>query len=107
MMTKSILVKNIKYPADIELILSIGFLNIALGNMLASHSFPVREILDVMTRIRVTAPKAKEIWERSALSAGGLWDILAGVGRQEKSLRSMLEQGEFTLDTCVGGIKKD
>ncbi|KAJ7471541.1 hypothetical protein B0H11DRAFT_2040437 [Mycena galericulata] len=83
------------------------FLNIAVGNMLKSCLFPLRETLDVMKRIRVAVPKAKEIWERSSLSAAGLWDILRGVARQEENLRSMLEQGKFTLNTCVGGTGGD
>ncbi|KAJ7471546.1 hypothetical protein B0H11DRAFT_1372154 [Mycena galericulata] len=78
------------------------FLNIAVKNMLASHLFPLRETLDVMKRIRETAPQAKAIWERSALSAAGLWDILDEVGKQEESLRSILGQGKFTLDACIG-----
>ncbi|KAJ7471475.1 hypothetical protein B0H11DRAFT_1730055 [Mycena galericulata] len=78
------------------------FLNIAVKNMLASHLFPLRETLDVMKRIRETAPQAKAIWERSALSAAGLWDILDEVGKQEESLRSLLAQGKFTLDACIG-----
>ncbi|KAJ7081780.1 hypothetical protein B0H15DRAFT_853503 [Mycena belliarum] len=78
------------------------FLNIALGNMFQARTFPLRETLDVMKRIRLAAPKAKEIWERSSLSASGLWDILGGVGEQETFLRDMLAQGKFTLDSCVG-----
>ncbi|KAJ7270795.1 hypothetical protein C8J57DRAFT_292412 [Mycena rebaudengoi] len=77
------------------------FLNCALGNMFASGSFPLRESLDVMKRIRISAPKAKQIWERSSLSASGLWKILEGVGRREEELRSMVLQGKFTLDQCV------
>jgi hypothetical protein len=70
--------------------------------MFQAHSFPLRETLEVMERIRLAAPKAKEIWERSALSASGLWGILDGVRKQEDNLRDMLAGGKFTLDTCVG-----
>lgn len=80
----------------------LGFLNIALGNMFQSHSFPLRETLAVMERIRLTAPKAKEIWERSSLSAAGLWGILEGVEKQEKNLRNMVASGKFSMDACVG-----
>ncbi|KAJ7476239.1 hypothetical protein FB451DRAFT_1246238 [Mycena latifolia] len=78
------------------------FLNAALRNMFTSQSFPLRETLDIMKRIRLAAPKAKEIWENSPLSASGLWATLAGVGRQEEELRGMVAQGKFTMDACVG-----
>ncbi|KAJ7707342.1 hypothetical protein B0H17DRAFT_918085 [Mycena rosella] len=77
------------------------FLNVALGNMFQARSFTLRELLDVMKRIRLSAPKAKDIWEHSSLSASGLWGILEGVGDQEKQLRDMLVQGTFTMDSCV------
>ncbi|KAJ7471542.1 hypothetical protein B0H11DRAFT_2283214 [Mycena galericulata] len=88
------------FPPDDEL--HPWFLNCAVKNMLASHLFPLRETLDVMKRIRMTAPQAKAIWERSSLSAAGLWGILDEVGKQEESLRSLLAQGTFTLDACIG-----
>ncbi|KAJ6545090.1 hypothetical protein DFH09DRAFT_1040591 [Mycena vulgaris] len=78
------------------------FLKVALDNMLQARTFPLRETLEVMKRIRVSAPKAKEIWERSSLSAGGLWGMLEAVEEQENELRSMLAQGKFTMDSCIG-----
>ncbi|KAJ6545092.1 hypothetical protein DFH09DRAFT_1367685 [Mycena vulgaris] len=75
------------------------FLNIALGNMFQARTFPLRETLDVMKRIRLSIPKAKEIWERSSLSAAGSWGILEAVSKQEDDLRSLLAQGTFTLDS--------
>ncbi|KAJ7152316.1 hypothetical protein C8R43DRAFT_481828 [Mycena crocata] len=78
------------------------FLNIALGNMLHSRVFPLRDTLDVMKRIRLSVPKVKAIWERSSLAAEGLWGILDGVAKQEEELRGLLEKGQFTLNSCVG-----
>ncbi|KAJ7757786.1 hypothetical protein DFH07DRAFT_819307 [Mycena maculata] len=78
------------------------FLNIALGNMFASHLFPLRETLDVMKKIRLSVPVAKKIWGFSSLSASGLWRILEGVGRQEDKLRGMLSQGKTTMSSFVG-----
>ncbi|KAJ7442466.1 hypothetical protein FB451DRAFT_1568963 [Mycena latifolia] len=78
------------------------FLNIALGNMFQARSFALREMLDVMKRVRLAVPKAKAIWERSSLSAGGLWGILEGVGKQEDELRGLLAEGKITLDAYVG-----
>ncbi|KAJ7707341.1 hypothetical protein B0H17DRAFT_1191857 [Mycena rosella] len=78
------------------------FLNVALQNMIQARSFPLRETLDIMKRIRVTTPTAKAIWERSSLSMSGLWQILEGVGSQEKELRSMVAEGKFTMDSFVG-----
>ncbi|KAJ7679115.1 hypothetical protein DFH06DRAFT_505391 [Mycena polygramma] len=77
------------------------FLHVAYTNMMTAGSFSLRETLDIMERIRVTIPKAKVIWERSSLGAGGMWDIVAGVQGQEQQLRSMLAQGQFTLDSCI------
>ncbi|KAJ6561969.1 hypothetical protein B0H19DRAFT_1026791 [Mycena capillaripes] len=79
------------------------FLYIALGNMLTANSFPLRETLDVMKRIRISTPKAKEIWRQSSLSAGGAWDKFEETAMQEEELRDMVLQGKFTMDSCVGG----
>ncbi|KAJ7707343.1 hypothetical protein B0H17DRAFT_1191859 [Mycena rosella] len=78
------------------------FLNAALGNMFTAHAFPLRETLEVMQRIRLSAPKAKAIWERSSLSANGLWGILEGVGRRETELRGRVARGEVGVDEVVG-----
>ncbi|KAJ7707357.1 hypothetical protein B0H17DRAFT_1000430 [Mycena rosella] len=78
------------------------FLNAALDNMLHARSFPLRQTLEVMKRIRLSAQKAKAIWERSSLSADGLWGLLERTGEQEKELRTMLAEGKFTMDSCVG-----
>ncbi|KAJ7081779.1 hypothetical protein B0H15DRAFT_952799 [Mycena belliarum] len=75
------------------------FLNLALDNMFQSLASPLSEILDVMERIRLTTPKAKEIWEHSQLSTTGLWGILDGVSRKEAELRGMLSQGKVTLNS--------
>jgi stress-induced-phosphoprotein 1 len=80
----------------------LGFLNVALGNMLKACTFPLRETLDVMKRIRVTTPKAKEIWERSSLAAAGVWDTFDGVAKQEQEFRDMIAEGKFTMDACIG-----
>ncbi|KAJ6610705.1 hypothetical protein B0H10DRAFT_1811169 [Mycena sp. CBHHK59/15] len=88
------------YPEDDEQ--HPWFLNCAVGNMLTANSFPLRETLDVMKRIRLSAPKAKQIWERSSLSASGMWGILEGTGKQEDVLRNMVTQGKYTLNGCVG-----
>ncbi|KAJ7466992.1 hypothetical protein FB451DRAFT_1483962 [Mycena latifolia] len=77
------------------------FLNVALGNMFQARSFPLRETLDVMKRIRMAVPKAKAIWERSSLSAAGLWRTLEKVRKQEEELRSLIAEGKFTMDACV------
>ncbi|KAJ7745657.1 hypothetical protein B0H16DRAFT_1726704 [Mycena metata] len=79
------------------------FLNIALGAMLSARTFPVRETLDVMKRIRLSIPKAKEIWERSAMSFEGVWTTLENVASREQELCDLVAQGTFTLDACVGG----
>lgn len=71
--------------------------------MMAACSFPLRETLDVMKRIRTSTPKAKEIWRSSSLSAGGIWDKFEGVARQEDELRDMVLKGKYTMDSCVGG----
>lgn len=84
-----------------------GFLHVALGNMLNARSFPLRETLDVMKRIRVATPKAKEIWERSSLSAAGVWDTMGMVATQEQELRDAVAAGKFTLDACIGIELKD
>jgi hypothetical protein len=76
-----------------------GFLHVALGKMLNARSFPLRETLDVMKRITVASPKAKEIWEFSSLRA---WDTFEGVVKQEEKLRDMVAQGKLTMDTCIG-----
>jgi hypothetical protein len=80
----------------------LGFLNVALGNMLNARTFPLRETLDVMKRIRVATPKAKEIWERSSLAAAGVWDTFDGVAKQEQKLLDMIAEGKFTMDACIG-----
>ncbi|KAJ7200873.1 hypothetical protein GGX14DRAFT_466287 [Mycena pura] len=79
------------------------YLYIALGNMLNARSFPLRETLDVMKRIRISALKAKEIWRHSSLSAGGVWDKFKETAKQEEELRCMVLQGRFTMNSCVGG----
>lgn len=80
-----------------------GYLRAALNNMLGAYSFTIGEILDVMERIRLSAPKAKEIWECSSqLGAVGIWDILEGVARQEQRLRDSVAQGHLTMDSCFG-----
>ncbi|KAJ7199143.1 hypothetical protein GGX14DRAFT_468114 [Mycena pura] len=78
------------------------YLYIALGNMLNAHSFAVRETLDVMKRIRVSALKAKEIWRHSALSAGGVWEKFEETAKQEEELRGLVLQGKCTMNSCVG-----
>ncbi|KAJ7865640.1 hypothetical protein B0H14DRAFT_2734107 [Mycena olivaceomarginata] len=93
------------YPEDDEH--HPWFLHVALGNMLNARSFPLRETLDVMKRIRVATPKAKEIWERSSLSAAGVWDTLGKVATQEQELRDAVAAGKFTLDACIGIELKD
>lgn len=75
-----------------------GALCIALKNMSPSQSFSLRETLAVMERLRVTAPKAKEIWEFSPLSAGGVWDTYKVIGRQEQKLRDRVTSGTLSLD---------
>ncbi|KAF7336905.1 TPR-like protein [Mycena venus] len=87
------------YPEDDEL--HPYFLNVALGNMLNSCSFSTRETLDVMKRIRIAVPKAKEIWEHSALGATGVWKTFDNVAKQEQELRDMVAEGKYPLDTCL------
>ncbi|CAK5268197.1 unnamed protein product, partial [Mycena citricolor] len=77
------------------------FLKVALSNQESSGKFTVREILDTMQRIAESAPKAKAIWERSALGMGGAWEALAGVAKQEAHLRQLVAQGKFSMDSCV------
>ncbi|KAJ6507819.1 hypothetical protein C8R47DRAFT_1099640 [Mycena vitilis] len=77
------------------------FFHVAFNNMMSSGSFPLRATLEVMERIRVSTPKAKAIWQRSSLSAEGVWDMI-NVEGQEQEMRAMLAQGQVTLDTCVG-----
>ncbi|KAJ7442458.1 hypothetical protein FB451DRAFT_1105721 [Mycena latifolia] len=78
------------------------FLKNALENMLQAHSFPLRETLGIMERIRLSAPQARAIWENSALGVQGLWGVLEGVGRREEELRGMLARGEVAIEECVG-----
>ncbi|KAJ6512834.1 hypothetical protein C8R45DRAFT_961512 [Mycena sanguinolenta] len=78
------------------------FLHVALGNMLSSHAFPLRETLEVMKQIRVTAPKANEIWERSALSVGGAAGMYENTAKQEQRMRDMVAEGKGSLDDRVG-----
>ncbi|CAK5269696.1 unnamed protein product, partial [Mycena citricolor] len=77
------------------------FLKVALSNQQSSGKFTVREILDTMQRIAESAPKAKAIWERSALGMRGAWEELAGVAKQEAHLRQLVAQGKFSMDSCV------
>ncbi|KAJ6610701.1 hypothetical protein B0H10DRAFT_2224752 [Mycena sp. CBHHK59/15] len=88
------------FPEDDEL--HPWYLNCAVGNMFTAGSIPLGEILDVLERIKVAAPKAKKIWERSALSVNGLWEILEGTAKQEVDLREMVAQGNYTLGNYVG-----
>ncbi|KAJ7094285.1 hypothetical protein C8R44DRAFT_383893 [Mycena epipterygia] len=74
------------------------FLSTALKNMSPSQSFSLRETLAVMERIRVTAPKAKEIWEYSPFSAGGVWDTYKVIARQEQKLRDRIASGTLSMD---------
>ncbi|KAJ7917037.1 hypothetical protein B0H13DRAFT_2322820 [Mycena leptocephala] len=67
------------------------FLNVALGNMLKACTFPLRETLDVMKRIRVATPKAKEIGNVPRLPLP-----------QEQEFRDMIAEGKFTMDACIG-----
>ncbi|KAJ7679114.1 hypothetical protein DFH06DRAFT_1465300 [Mycena polygramma] len=79
------------------------FLRAALNNMLNAHSFPIGEVLGVMERIRLSTPKAKEIWECSpGLGASGIWEILQGITRQEQLLRDSVAQDHLTMDSCFG-----
>ncbi|KAJ7745656.1 hypothetical protein B0H16DRAFT_1557739 [Mycena metata] len=77
------------------------FLNEALESMLNAGSFPLREILDVMKRIGVSAPKAKEIWEYSSLGAC-VWGTFHDVAQQEARLRLLVEEGKLSIEACVG-----
>ncbi|KAK7016333.1 TPR-like protein [Favolaschia claudopus] len=78
------------------------FLNVALEKMLSARTFPLRETLDVMKKIRLSVPKAKRIWERSSLGAAGVWDRCDRVASQEQELRDAITAGQFMLDACVG-----
>ncbi|KAJ7745661.1 hypothetical protein B0H16DRAFT_1726710 [Mycena metata] len=75
------------------------FLNVALDHMSQAHSFSIREILDVMKRIRLSIPKAKEIWQRSALTSEGLWTVLERVASDEQALRNRVAEGKVTMDS--------
>ncbi|KAJ7024756.1 hypothetical protein C8F04DRAFT_1130473 [Mycena alexandri] len=78
------------------------FLNVALELMSQAHTFPIREILDVMKRIRLSIPKAKEIWQRSALSSEGLWTMLERVASDEQELRNQVAEGKVNMDSTAG-----
>jgi hypothetical protein len=69
--------------------------------MFPARSFPLREELDVMARIRLTAAQAKRIWQRSFLAAGGLWGTLETIGKHEDKLRRMIAQGKLTMDSFI------
>ncbi|KAJ7745655.1 hypothetical protein B0H16DRAFT_1889279 [Mycena metata] len=87
------------FPQDDEL--HPWFLKIALETMLNAGSFSVRELLDVMTRIRTSVPKAKEIWARSTLGTN-IWSEFESVTKQERELRTRVVQGKYTMDVCIG-----
>ncbi|KAJ7238574.1 hypothetical protein B0H12DRAFT_1137244 [Mycena haematopus] len=78
------------------------FLHVALDNMLNSHSFPLRETLEVMKQIRLAVPKANEIWEYSSLKAAGSGDIFDKIAKQEQEMRDMVAEGKGSLDACIG-----
>ncbi|KAJ7158456.1 hypothetical protein C8R46DRAFT_1195031 [Mycena filopes] len=78
------------------------FLSVALGLMSQTHTFSVRETLDVMKRIRLSIPKAKEIWECSALASEGVWTMLETVAIEEQELRDLLAAGKVHLDMDIG-----
>ncbi|KAK7016336.1 hypothetical protein R3P38DRAFT_3276306 [Favolaschia claudopus] len=83
-----------------------AFLNAALGHMFSAGTFPVREIMDVMKRIRLSVPKAKAIWERSSLGAGGVWDIFADVEKEEQKLRTSIAEGSARWTRVLGLQRK-
>ncbi|KAJ7649894.1 hypothetical protein FB45DRAFT_731788 [Roridomyces roridus] len=77
------------------------FLNVALQKMLPSYSYKLREILEVMERIRTVTPLAQAIWESSQLGSAGIWETIEGVAEQEEEWRAMLEDGHITLNSVV------
>ncbi|KAJ7024758.1 hypothetical protein C8F04DRAFT_1130485 [Mycena alexandri] len=86
------------FPEDDEI--HPWFLKVALENMLNAGSFSVRESLDVMTRIRTSVPRAKEIWARSSLGTN-IWTEFETVTKEERKLRARVAQGKYTMDVCI------
>lgn len=77
-----------------------GFLNCSLNNIWP-FDMPLRYTLDLMERIRLAADKARIIWGNSAQFVGGFPQVFGRTAEKEKQVRRGLEQGKYTLDTCL------
>ena len=61
----------------------------------------VRALLDIMEKIRLAIPKAKEIWEHSTLLQD-LGERLRETLQKEKDIRKSIAKGKLTMDSVIG-----